>query len=263
MAQPAAGQMMGGNGMLPNGAPILRGAAAAQGSQYAGGSSQMMAGVPPGTMIPTQGVGSMMPEAATAAAPKGRAKAPPKGKKLTKAQQAAQAKQLAQQQQMAQQQQAAMRGRQQPGSGGGGVVANWRDINDEQLRKAYIVKQQRWLLFLRHASKCQARHGHCPYTPHCHVAKQLWEHVLKCTLTQCNYPRCLASRELLKHHQTCKDAGCPVCGPVRNAMLKQRQQAQMQMAHGNKRMKLDHDLDRGQLMVKGTSGLKTDRKPGG
>ena len=63
MAQPAAGQMMGGNGMLPNGAPILRGAAAAQGSQYAGGSAQMMAGVPPGTMIPTQGVGSMMPEA--------------------------------------------------------------------------------------------------------------------------------------------------------------------------------------------------------
>ena len=49
--------MMAGNRMLPNGAPILRGAAAAQG-QYMGGSSQMMAGVPPGTMIPTPGVGN-------------------------------------------------------------------------------------------------------------------------------------------------------------------------------------------------------------
>ena len=54
-------------------------------------------------------------------------------------------------------------------------------------------------------------------------------------------PALHASRELLKHHQSCKDAGCPVCGPVRNAMLKQRQHAQMQMAHGNKRMKLDDD----------------------
>ena len=148
--------------------------------------------------------------------PTGRARPAAKGKKLTKAQQA----QLAAQQQQQMAQQAAMR------HGGQGNVTNWRDISDEQLRKAYIVKQQRWLLFLRHASKCQARHGECPYTPHCHVAKQLWEHVLKCTLPQCNYPRCLASRELLKHHQTCKDARCPVCGPVRNAMLKQRQQAE-------------------------------------
>ena len=66
--------------------------------------------------------------------------------------------------------------------------------------------------------------GQCQYTPHCHVAKNLWEHVLKCTLPTCQYPRCLASRELLKHHQNCKDARCPVCGPVRSAMLKQRSQ---------------------------------------
>merc|ERR1719478_90561 len=101
-------------------------------------------------------------------------------------------------------------------------------MTEEHIKKAYIVKQQRWLLFLRHASKCQAAEGQCQYTPHCHVAKSLWEHVLKCTNSQCQYPRCLASRELLKHHQNCKDARCPVCGPVRSAMLKQRSQVLMQ-----------------------------------
>ena len=51
-------QMMGGNGLLPNGAPILRGAAATQGvGGFAGSAAQMMQGVPPGTMIPTPGAG--------------------------------------------------------------------------------------------------------------------------------------------------------------------------------------------------------------
>lgn len=93
----------------------------------------------------------------------------------------------------------------------------WRDINDADLRKA------RWLLFLRHASKCQAAVGECPITPNCHAAKQLWEHALTCSRTSCNYPRCIATRELLEHHASCKDAGCPVCSPVRNVMRKQRQ----------------------------------------
>jgi E1A/CREB-binding protein len=143
-----------------------------------------------------------------------------------------------------------------------------KPMTEEEIKKAYIVKQQRWLLFLRHASKCQAAEGQCQYTPHCHVAKSLWEHVLKCTNAQCQYPRCLASRELLKHHQNCKDARCPVCGPVRSAMLKQRshmlmQQQQMQGGPNAKRMRTD-----GQFMpigppvaqVKGSVGTK---RPGG
>ena len=65
--------------------------------------------------------------------------------------------------------------------------------------------------------------GQCQYTPHCWVAKNLWEHVLKCKLPTCQYPRCCASRVLLKHNQNCKDARCPVCGPVLSTMLKQRQ----------------------------------------
>lgn len=240
----------------------------------------MMQGVPPGTMIPMPGAGGSGPAAApvpAAPAPAAKArsgKAAVKGKKLTKTQEASQVAAQQQQQAHIAAQQAAMR--QQVGATSSppmpaGMPAapipsaagrmDWRNIPDEQIRKAYIVKQQRWLLFLRHASKCQAQHGQCPYTPHCHVAKQLWEHVLKCTSHNCQYPRCLASRELLKHHQNCKDARCPVCGPVRNAMLKQRQQSQQVMG-ASKRMKIDHDPNRGQLMVKGTSGLSSTRKPG-
>lgn len=118
---------------------------------------------------------------------------------------------------------------QMPGDAGG---QNPQGLTEEHIKKAYIVKQQRWLLFLRHASKCSAAEGQCQYTPHCHVAKSLWEHVLKCVNPACQYPRCLASRELLKHHQNCKDARCPVCGPVRSAMLKQRSQVLMQQQMG-------------------------------
>ena len=127
----------------------------------------------------------------------------------------------------------------------GGHHAPGGVMTEEHIKKAYIVKQQRWLLFLRHASKCNAPEGRCQYTPHCHVAKSLWEHVLRCVDPQCAYPRCLASRELLKHHQNCKDARCPVCGPVRSAMLKQRSQVLMQQqaaAAGGpaaKRMRMD------------------------
>ena len=165
------------------------------------------------------------------------------------------------QRQAQQQAQARAQGGQMQGQGG-------KPMTEEEIKKAYIVKQQRWLLFLRHASKCQAAEGQCQYTPHCHVAKSLWEHVLKCTNAQCQYPRCLASRELLKHHQNCKDARCPVCGPVRSAMLKQRshmlmQQQQMQGGPNAKRMRTD-----GQFMpigppvaqVKGSVGTK---RPGG
>ena len=167
-------------------------------------------------------------------------------------------------QQKMQQQRAAMAAQQRAGGNG----QPGQPMTEEQIKKAYIVKQQRWLLFLRHASKCQAAEGQCQYTPHCHVAKSLWEHVLKCTNPQCQYPRCLASRELLKHHQNCKDARCPVCGPVRSAMLKQRShmlmQQQQQAGQGPaKRARIDGAAaPAGPLptTVRGTVGQK---RPGG
>ena len=62
----------------------------------------------------------------------------------------------------------------------------------------------------RHASKCHAPEGRCAYAalPRRQVAVGARAAVLD---PQCAYPRCLASRELLKHHQNCKDARCPVC----------------------------------------------------
>ena len=54
-----------------------------------------------------------------------------------------------------------------------------------------------------------------PYTLHCHEMRKLWVHVLSCHDLACAYPRCFASRELLKHYHCCRDTDCPVCEPVR------------------------------------------------
>jgi TAZ zinc finger len=106
---------------------------------------------------------------------------------------------------------------------GGGDAGDAPPSNEEEprLEQLFILKQQRWLLFLRHGSKCKAALNNCPYTPHCHVARALWEHVLSCKSAQCNYPRCVSTKQLLRHHQRCRDAHCPVCEPVRKAMQKE------------------------------------------
>ena len=92
----------------------------------------------------------------------------------------------------------------------------------QEQHRLYIMKQIRWLLFLRHAHKCNAPEGKCSAGEHCVVARKLWQHIWKCTNPQCSYPRCVASRELLKHHQKCTDPHCPVCGPVREHIDSQR-----------------------------------------
>jgi len=103
---------------------------------------------------------------------------------------------------------------------GGGV--------DAQRQQQYF-KQQRWLLFLRHASKCTAPEGQCQVTPHCNMARRLWTHIGSCRDRECTYSRCNASRTLLHHHQQCRDPRCPVCGPVRQQVMnQQRMQAQQQ-----------------------------------
>lgn len=98
----------------------------------------------------------------------------------------------------------------------------------EEQHRMFIMKQIRWLLFLRHAHKCQAPEGQCSAGQHCVVARKLWAHILKCTDPKCQYPRCVASRELLKHHQKCTNSRCPVCGPVREHIETQRSR-QMQV----------------------------------
>ena len=89
-------------------------------------------------------------------------------------------------------------------------------------RQQQYSKQQRWLLFLHHASKCTAAEGKCTVTPHCHMARQLWAHIASCRDRECTFARCNASKTLLRHHQTCRDARCPVCGPVRQQVMNQQ-----------------------------------------
>lgn len=56
-------------------------------------------------------------------------------------------------------------------------------------RKQQILKQQRWLLFLRHCARCQLQEGQCQYGRNCTVAKQLWQHLVHCKETSCEFPR--------------------------------------------------------------------------
>jgi E1A/CREB-binding protein len=73
-----------------------------------------------------------------------------------------------------------------------------------QGRTQYIQKQQRWLLFLRHCAKCTQTEQECQFSRSCRVGKELWQHILQCTNVKCAYPRCVSSKDLLKHHQKCQ-----------------------------------------------------------
>ncbi|KAK9824572.1 hypothetical protein WJX72_011411 [[Myrmecia] bisecta] len=126
-------------------------------------------------------------------------------------------------------------------------------VAKQEARRQYIAKQQRWLLFLRHCAKCQAPEGQCQYGSSCTVSKALWRHILTCADPQCDYPRCVSSRELLKHHQKCTSSNCPVCTPVkhyvqRQRMAMQRKQSEMQQglhAQGMAGMQHPHMLAHG------------------
>ena len=75
-----------------------------------------------------------------------------------------------------------------------------------------VLRQQRWLLFLRHANSCTEE---CDFAPHCSVARRLRAHMSGCDNLLCRYPRCVYSRWLLKHFDECEDAGCPNCSPLK------------------------------------------------
>ncbi|KAH9307664.1 hypothetical protein KI387_035575, partial [Taxus chinensis] len=112
----------------------------------------------------------------------------------------------------------------------GGASGNIQpSVNGEQQKMQYC-KQQMWLLFLRHASRCRVPEGQCR-TPNCIVGQELWTHVTTCRDTRCLYPRCRGSRKLLVHHQQCQNNCCPVCGPVRQFLIKQRENGYAQSSN--------------------------------
>ncbi|XP_048318363.1 histone acetyltransferase HAC1 isoform X2 [Ziziphus jujuba] len=82
--------------------------------------------------------------------------------------------------------------------------------NEKQFRN-----QQRWLLFLRHARRCEAPEGKCQDL-NCITVQKLWKHIEKCSSSPCPYPRCHHTKILLHHNKHCVDPNCPVCVPVKN-----------------------------------------------
>lgn len=87
------------------------------------------------------------------------------------------------------------------------------ELGNSQRAQEYY-KQRKWLLFLRHARRCPAPKGKC-LEVHCIIVQNLLLHMGACSSSECGYPRCQKSKNLLKHHRNCKTADCPVCVPVR------------------------------------------------
>ncbi|CAN1139410.1 Histone acetyltransferase HAC12 [Linum perenne] len=99
-----------------------------------------------------------------------------------------------------------------------GSNTNYRSGNPSRDRQ--FRNQQRWLLFLCHARRCTAPEGKCPEF-NCITVQKLCRHMDKCNSKPCSYPRCQHTRTLLQHQKSCRDAGCPVCIPVKNYLESQ------------------------------------------
>lgn len=87
------------------------------------------------------------------------------------------------------------------------------------------ARQANHILLLYHAKKCTHiadEHSQCPFNRHCAEMKLTWKHMAECTDNNCGFPHCYTSRVLLSHYRRCKDARCPVCGPVRKTIQQNR-----------------------------------------
>lgn len=74
-----------------------------------------------------------------------------------------------------------------------------------------FVKQQRWLLMMFwHVTRCMDPQQ-C-HIRHCKAAHTYWKHIITCRTSAC---KCSSTKQLLTHHNRCRNAICPICGPVR------------------------------------------------
>lgn len=99
-------------------------------------------------------------------------------------------------------------------------------------------KRQR-LLLLCHAAKCQhsvlVPGSTCPVSRHCGHFKAIWEHIASCTNQDCETKHCLSSRYVISHYRRCRDAGCQVCIPVKEAIRRSRDLAPIVPVRGRVR----------------------------
>lgn len=111
----------------------------------------------------------------------------------------------------------------------GSTTGGFVNVKQEQGYK----KQQRWLLFLRHACTCSAPNGKCRDS-NCFKAQELWQHMFQCKVKTCSYPSCLNSKFLVEHYIRCKAGNCPVCIPVRRFLaLQHKAQIRTKAVNGN------------------------------
>ncbi|CAH2033413.1 unnamed protein product [Thlaspi arvense] len=84
------------------------------------------------------------------------------------------------------------------------------------------MQQIRWLLLLIHARYCSAEQGKCK-SEFCLPVQKLWEHMKRCKVPDCTYPRCPKTRRLLIHYTTeCRNKSCPVCVRVKKFIMKHK-----------------------------------------
>ena len=97
-----------------------------------------------------------------------------------------------------------------------GAVVGGTDALAKAQKKKVIRQQQKRLILLRHASKCNK--GPSCKTKFCPQMVVLWKHMKKCRDKSCKTPHCLSSRCVLNHYRICKGENrtnsCGVCAPV-------------------------------------------------
>jgi E1A/CREB-binding protein len=97
-----------------------------------------------------------------------------------------------------------------------------RNVVASQESRDSTLKQQRlMLLLLQHGYRCK-HDGPCPVTSYCVDMKRLLQHTLYCKVARCQVSKCHKSRYLLSHYSYCRESTCPVCGPVREAIRRQK-----------------------------------------
>ena len=81
-------------------------------------------------------------------------------------------------------------------------------------------------------SVCLSVHptGKCPVTQHCAGMKKLWKHIAECKDQLCQVPHCVSSRYVLSHYHRCRERGCAVCGPVREAIQRNHEKVRITYA---------------------------------
>eukprot|EP00054_Salpingoeca_dolichothecata_P028111 m.210847 g.210847 ORF g.210847 m.210847 type:complete len:1191 (-) comp26132_c3_seq4:103-3675(-) len=93
-----------------------------------------------------------------------------------------------------------------------------QDPSVSQNPSMYRQKIQKHLMFLLHAKGCNQVTG-CAY-PHCSEMKAVLAHIQQCTLgSVCRENHCGSSRQILQHYNNCSSEACPICQPVKTALL--------------------------------------------